>query len=252
MKIAAATTFSLAGYNEYAHRLIETFSEFWDKSIDLYVYYDEMPAAGWKINQPNIHYISADFPALINFKARNQNNPKQDKKNFLNDGIRFSHKVYAYVDMALNKKADIAIWLDGDSVTHQFIDASVVMIWLDGKMAGALFRPKLYTETGFHVFDMRHPQAAEFMKRWIAWYDTDKVWTLTHYTDCHTYDATIKEFDINMWNNLSPLGMNHPHPFVNGILGRHMDHMKGPRKKEGRSRKSDLAVVRSEDYWKNK
>jgi hypothetical protein len=249
MKIAAATTFSLKGYNEYAYRLLETFDKYWDKSIDLYVYYDEMPPGGWKIKSSNIHYFPLDFIDLYSFKERNKKNPKASTTNFMLDGVRFSHKVYAYVDLALNKKCDIAVWLDADIITHTKVTEEVVLRWLNGKMAGALFRPQLYTETGFHVFDMRHPQARDFMKKWINWYNTDKIWTLPAFTDCHTYDETVKEFDIALWNNLSP-SIKHPHPFVNGILGEHMDHAKGPRKEQGHSKATDLVVKRNEDYWK--
>lgn len=251
MKIAAATTFSLQGYNNYANKLIETFDKFWDKSIDLYAYYDEMPSNGWNINCPNIHYLPADFPDLLDFKKRNANHPKQSTKEYLKDAIRFSHKVYAYVDMALNKNVDIAIWLDGDTITHQPVDENVIKTWLQDKMAGALFRPTIYTETGFHIFDMRRTEAKEFMKDWIDWYNSDRVWILGNHTDCHTYDETIKKFDKNLWNNLSP-PHNHPHPFINGILGKHMDHLKGGRKQQGRSHLRDLATNRTEDYWKNK
>ena len=250
MKIAAATTFSLQGYRDYAHRLIETFEQYWDKSIDLYVYYDELPSEGWQIQASNIHYLPADFPNLLSFKERNKDHPKQSSEGFLLDAIRFSHKVYAYVDAALNKGADIVIWLDGDSITHRPVDQNVIKRWLDGKMAGALFRPTIYTETGFHIFDMRYSQSKNFMIKWIDWYNSDRIWTLKFFTDCHTYDATVKEFDINLWNDLSPKN-NHPHPFINGILGEHMDHMKGPRKYHGRSNQSDLISKRSEEYWKN-
>lgn len=262
MKIAASTTFSPKGYEEYAHRVIETFIQYWDKSIDLYAYYDEIPAGGWKHTAPNVHYIKLDFPDLVAFKERNKDNPKQrgngTNKDFLRDGIRFSHKVFAYIDTAMSRDADVAIWLDGDSLTHRPVDQAVIMRWLDGKMAGALLRPWSYTETGFHIFDMRHPQARDFMKQWREQYTTDAIWnlpweegknTLQGYTDCHTYDAVMARFPSNLWNNLSPAGLKHSHPFVNGILGEHMDHTKGPRKAEGRSRKTDLAVKRTEEYW---
>ena len=39
------------------------------------------------------------------------------------------------------------------------------------------------------------------------------------------------------------------HPFVNGPLGRYMDHLKGGRKDEGRSSDKDLVVARTEAYW---
>lgn len=248
MKIAAATTFSLNGYKEYGHRLIETFAKYWDKNIDLYVYYDAQPQNGWTVIQDNIHYLPADFLDLKAFKERNKNHPKASTTNFLLDGVRFSHKVYAYVELALNKNVDIAIWLDGDTVTHSPVNETVILRWLDNKMAGALFRPGQYTETGFHIFDMRYPEAAQFMKQWVAMYNKDTIWNLDKFTDCHTYDETVKSFDINLWNNLSPTE-RHPHPFINGILGEHMDHTKGPRKVKGHSNKADLIKPRTENYW---
>jgi hypothetical protein len=261
MKIAASTTFSTTGYAEYAHRVIDSFIEHWDDSIDLYAYYDAIPDGGWRATASNVHYLPFEDPDLIAFKERNIDNPEQagngTNKDFLRDGIRFSHKVFAYIDTAMNKGADIAIWLDGDVITHEDVNEATVFRWLDGKMAGALLRPWIYTETGFHVFDMRFPQAAQFMQQWRMQYTTDAIWNLPWdpnnrnklgYTDCHTYDAVRSQFPAELWNDLSP-NLQHPHPFVNGILGEHMDHTKGPRKAEGRSRKSDIVVQRTESYW---
>lgn len=252
MKIVAATTFSAKGYDEYAHRLIKTFIEFWPKDVDLYAYYDALPER-WKHSADNVICVKLEEPNLNAFKERNKNNPKQtgngENTNFLNDGIRFSHKVFAFADAALNHNADIAVWLDGDTVTHRKLSKEVIASWLGGKMAGALLRPWQYTETGFHIFDMRYPQAKEFMKQWRDYYVNDTVWELSHFTDCHTYDATMAKFPSSLWHNLSP-SVKHSHPFVNGVLGEYMDHAKGPRKKEGRSKRSDLVVPRNEDYWK--
>ena len=39
------------------------------------------------------------------------------------------------------------------------------------------------------------------------------------------------------------------HPLINGVLGTWLDHMKGVRKNEGRSRQKDIMVNRSEAYW---
>lgn len=261
MKIAAATTFSLKGYELYGHKVIDTFYKFWPADVDLYVYYDSPPAKGWRTQAPNIHYVLLDIPDLNSFKERNAKNPKQSSKNFLCDGVRFSHKVFAYVDACLNKDADIVVWLDGDVITHRPVRKNTVLKWLGGKMAGALFRPWMYTETGFHVFDMRHPKAAEFMGLWKEQYTQDRVWDLPGpspsnkflgYTDCHTYDHVRSGFPADLWYNLSPAGIKSQHPFVNGMLGEHMDHCKGDRKKTGRSRQSDLQVKRNEAYWRNR
>jgi hypothetical protein len=261
MKISAATTFSLKGYALYGHKLIDTFYKFWPNYINLYVYYDAKPDSGWHTTSPNIHYIPLDMADLNAFKIRNSGNPKQSSKNFLCDGIRFSHKVFAYVDACLNKGDDIVVWLDGDVITHRRVDENIVLKWLNGKMAGALFRPWMYTETGFHVFDMRYPQAREFMTIWREQYTNDHIWNLPGptpkhkylgYTDCHTYDHVRTGFSSDLWYNLSPASVKSQHPFVNGMLGEHMDHCKGDRKKAGRSRQADLQVKRNEAYWRNK
>ena len=39
------------------------------------------------------------------------------------------------------------------------------------------------------------------------------------------------------------------HPLINGVLGKWLDHMKGVRKNEGRSRQKDIMVNRTESYW---
>jgi hypothetical protein len=74
------------------------------------------------------------------------------------------------------------------------------------------------------------------------------------WTDCHAFDTLLRVYrkhglvaiDINEG---LPQSM---HPFVNGPLGRYMDHLKGRRKSEGRSRQQDLVVPRAEAYWQEK
>lgn len=255
MKILAATTFSPKGYVSYAHRVVNSFIDHWPESVQLHAYYDELPPGGWQRTAPNVHYELLNHFDLLEFKKRNASNPKQrgdgSNKNFMFDGIRFSHKVFGYIDVALNKGADIAIWLDGDVITHSQVSEADILSWLNGRMAGALLRPWQYTETGFHIFDMRHPRAKEFMQQWREEYTLDKIWNIdAGHTDCHTYDTVMSRFPRELWNDLSPKVRTN-HPFINGVLGKHMDHTKGPRKEEGKSRRADMIVQRSEEYWRN-
>ena len=41
------------------------------------------------------------------------------------------------------------------------------------------------------------------------------------------------------------------HPLINGPLGKFMDHMKGGRKDQGKSKRSDILVNRTEQYWRS-
>lgn len=261
MKIVAATTFGAKSYDAYASKVIDTFVTHWPRDVDLKVYYDEVPKKGWRTASPNVKYTSLDMPDLQAFKSRSRRHKAQSSTNFLRDAVRFSHKVFAYIDAALLPGVDIAIWLDGDVITHTTVTHEAILSWLNGKMTGALLRTWMYTETGFHIFDMRHPEARRFMDAWRHQYTADKVWDLPlpdknnkflGLTDCHTYDAVRSGFPGSLWHNLSPAGMKVNHPFVNGILGAHMDHCKGDRKKEGHSRSRDLKVKRNEKYWRDK
>ena len=262
MNIIISTTFGASGYAEYGYKVIDTFVQFWPKTTTLYVYYDTVPPTGWKTTADNVVYVELNIPDLNAFKERHKHNPKQrgngTNKDFLRDGIRFSHKVFAYAEASMNRGADISVWLDGDVITHSPVKVEDITGWLNGKMAGALFRPWMYTETGFHIFDMKHKQARFFFEQWLEYYNKDKIWNLPWaegtklgYTDCHTYDAVRAKMPGVLWNNLSPK-FKHHHPFVNGVLGKWMDHTKGARKNVGHSRITDIVkeANRTEAYWK--
>lgn len=265
LRIVATTTFGASAYDKYAYKFIDSFIKFWPSNIKLRVYYDEVPIGGWRNNDARIAYIPLNMPSIESFKERNRNNPLQKNtsgNDFYCDCIRFCHKVFAYVDSSLLPDIDLSIWLDADICTHSEVTHEAVLGWLNSKMAGSLFREniRMYTETGFIIFDMRYVEARQFMESWIQQYTMDKIWNLPlpnkknkflGLTDCHAYDAVRLEFSRDLWNDLSPKGIKTRHPFINGILGKHMDHYKGDCKKQGRSRSSDLKVKRNEKYWRD-
>lgn len=272
-KICCATSFSREGLELYGKNMISSFIKHWPQNVQLIVYLDDIIDANKLPTAPNVNYRPLNDKDLLAFKDRNGNDPRKHglpdfakndsnkfgKNNegnwkFQYDAIRFSHKVFAINDCA-RSGCDIAIWLDGDSKTFADITQADIDSWLpDGKFAAFLDRPQSHTETGFHMFNMNHPIASKFFDTWIDYYKTDGIFKLHHWTDCHTYDAARKQFDQTHWHNLSPItaGVSAAaHVFINGPLGKFMDHMKGKRKLRGKSEKRDLYVNRTEEYWKN-
>ena len=254
--IKAITCFSPKGFEEYGQRMVSSFIEFWPRNVELVVKVDELPKQ--PIIGPNVTYQLLDNPGLLAFKERHASRAEahglgskatsDGKANFAFDAVRFSHKVFAMTEEARHEDLDVLLWLDGDTRTHspvneQFIERLVPA----DKFAGFLDRPWNYTETGFHMFRMPHPISRSFFKMWEQYYLDDSIFNLPAWTDCHTYDAARKNFDGAKWQNLSP-PFKHPHPFINGILGEVMDHMKGPRKQKGTSHKKDLVTERG-GYW---
>ncbi len=271
MKIFCATSFGKEGLELYGKTMVASFVKHWPKTVTLKVYLDDINDKDKLTQADNVEFIHLNDPDLLAFKERNINDskkngyetwgdkPPKDRFNKNNEGswkfqwdsIRFCHKVFA-INHCARSGCDIAIWLDGDTKTFADISLDVIMSWIpEGKFAGFLGRTS-YTETGFHIFNMKHPIAIDFFNDWVQYYKDDSIYNLQAWTDCHTYDAARLKFDQRFWYNLSPehaYGANHV--FINGDLGTYMDHMKGKRKLNGKSNKGDLRNPRSEDYWKN-
>jgi hypothetical protein len=258
MRIDAVTCFNLQGWRETGGLLVNGFIQHWPQDVHLTVYVDDPIPKKDLIRDHRVKYQILNQSELMEFKQRHKNSPEANGlgkkstngiKNYRYDAVRFSHKVFALFQLLEEKETDILIWLDGDSRTHSKIKTSDINSWIpEEKFAGYLARPWMYTETGFHIFNMNHSIAKKFLDTWKQYYLDDSIFKLEMWTDCHTYDAAKKNFDDKHWHNLSPPIKNN-HPFINGPLGEFMDHMKGPRKKKGTSHKKDLVSNRNHKYW---
>lgn len=260
MRINAVTCYSLKGFRETGSLLINGFIRYWPKEVYLTVYVDDPIPKNELIRDSRVSYKILNQKDLMSFKERHKGNleanglgkySSKGEKNYRYDAVRFSHKVFALFQFLEEKETDFLIWLDGDSRTHSQVRIEDIMSWCPNKkFAGYLARPWLYTETGFHIFNMNHEISKDFLNAWKKYYIDDTIFKLDMWTDCHTYDAAKKEFDEEHWYNLSPPIQNN-HPFINGPLGKFMDHMKGPRKKKGTSHKKDLVIAINHSYWNN-
>lgn len=254
------TTLHKSGYEEYGYRNISTFLDFWPKDIKYFVYTE-----GFKLKEnPRIKPIDIKIiSCLSNFKQKYSNVPslnglREEKYNFLYDFVKFSHKSYVMIDAMNRLTTDWIIWFDGDSITHSKITNRFFQKITDEKsLVTYLGRTDMYSETGFIAFNRRHPKILTFMQNIQKIYDDcllDDAFFDSGYTDCHVFDFVRLQFekDSVKFNNLTP-NSDDKHPFINGPLGEYMDHLKGPRKERGKSRKIDLKNNSHKrlDYWQS-
>jgi len=225
MKIGLVSTFSDTGYNEYAHVFVDGIEKYFDSSIVINLYTDNV-----KINSPKINTIPLEnsIPDLVKFKNRNKN---KLHKNFLFDAVRFSHKSYAIWHASENINTDILIWLDADTLIKKEITSDYLKQFLPkGYFTSYLGRARNYTETGFLAFNLGYPYRKEFFEEYKGYYDSDKIYTLNAFTDCHVYDATRINFEnnkkIKSFNLTPALNKNN---FNKTFVG-HMIHFKGDKK----------------------
>ena len=272
-KISVITTFNDDGYNLYGKTMVDSFSEYWDKDIDLHVYYE---GSRIDIDDPRIHMINIEdaCPDLMSFKNRhkdnaaakgetkldpNDNSRKPKGLGYRWDSIRFSHKSYVVTSAASSVESDIIIWIDADTKTFRNVEKSFVEnILPESDYCGYLGRPNTYSECGFLIFNTSHHIHEEFMKTWKDYYDNDTIFSLDEWHDSFVFDVVRHEMTkkgVSFYNISQTIPnhcrQNYTHPFINSILGEYMDHLKGPRKETGKSKSSDIKVSRYPPYWNN-
>lgn len=275
---SALTTCNADGYESYGRRMIASFDAHWPADVPLYVYAEGFtPAAGGRIVARDLLACS---PELAAFKARHANNPaahgRQARKRWKLtmkwhklklrlrridwglgydwDAVRFSHKSFSIFHAARHCASDVLFWIDADV----FVFADVPRAFLEWVMpadclVSYLSRPR-HSECGFVGYNLRHPAIRGFLDDFEELYTRDSLFSLRGTNDCYAFDAIRRRYERNGCRThdiARGLGRELGHVFVNSVLGRYMDHLKGNRKLAGASAQSDLANERSEAYWRS-
>ena len=252
--ITVITTFSDAGWLQYGKRFVETYCKHWPKNIPLKIYCDTVQG-----EYPNVEWIKLNdaCPDLVRFKERHKNNqhahglkPDSSKKSYLWDAVKFAHA-------ALNSSTDLIIWLDADVVTHSTVPFEFIESLLpQDHYCAYLGRQKIYPECGFVVYNTKSKHNKVFMQDWQDLYNTDSLFNEIEYHDSYLFWQLVKKHQASgmLTTNISDGHPHRPgvHVFINSPLGEYMDHLKGKRKKDGRSKATDIYYKRNADYWNNK
>ncbi len=281
---AAVTTCHAEGWRSYGRDMVESFLRHWPPTVSLYVY-----AEGFApdLTDPRVVWLDllAECPNLVAFKVRHRDNPVAHGEQarprwevkfrihkptyrikptlrihktedwglgYRWDAVRFSHKPFSIFDAARRATTDVLFWIDADIRVF----ADVPLAFLEEVMPPDCFlsylrRPR-FSECGFVGYNLRHPATQAFLAEFEALYTSDALFKEREYHDSFLFDVVRRRVERRgcaSYDIGQGIGSDGGHVFVNSPLGRFMDHMKGERKAEGRSRESDLIVARDEDYW---
>lgn len=266
--IEVLTTFHKAGWEQYGKRMVDTFLQHWPSEIKIHLYCENVTTG---IIDPRVieHDIFQSCPQVKNFIAQHNNEynngVRNGKRDFKYDAIKFCYKVFAQCHRIKNSKADKLIFIDADTVTFaQPPIKKLEELLPDDNFTAYIGRPnnkKLpFAETGFVMYNLRHPNINNFADAFEDLYTTGKIFDLDYQVDCYTYDTArriTEQTHLAKSNDITgPEGLGKRHPFVNTILGTFMDHLKGnDRKIQGRSNMEDFKdKVKTErmnqEYWK--
>ena len=278
--ITVVTTFHKEGLDLYGQRFLDSFAERVSKKVKMVVYAEDCEPVNPDSTQITILDAKQSLPKLNLFKERWGNVPKANgippddikarrprdwNKAFKWDAVRFANKVYAVFD-AWEKNSGWVVWMDADVYVHAPVSHKEFSNLLPensyityvGRGKGS----QTWPECGFYGMNKNHPVAHEFMKRFEQMYDiaADGIFRLEEWHDSfvfgHLLNVEFKDFKSSAHDYSADMYLREAktggggHPFVNCVLGKYFDHMKGDRKKTGKSKPSDIMVNRTEDYWK--
>ena len=267
-KYAVVTTFHAKGYQQYAQKFIQTFLQTWPSNVTLYVYTEDC-----QINEtaPNLvvrdlHQSSSD---LVTFKSTWKNVPKANgdvshdpvrskrkdaSKGFKWDAVRFAHKVYSIFHCVKNTDADVLLWMDADMICHNAISIKEIdnLIPQDKDLC-FLGREGKYSECGLYSMNLRSDATIQFLAKFQQFYDDAEngIFQLDEWHDSFVFDVVRNLTILNSLDWSEGIIKGEGHPLINCEWGAYLDHLKGARKKTGKSLKKDLMVERKEIYWSN-
>jgi hypothetical protein len=237
-KIAVATTFPNSYFGLCAAEMLATFKAYWPEDIKMYIQLDEQPEEDFHVlNNAIIDVLGEDRAFIAGMWDDDQKEflerwKDHEPESYMDNVVRFSHKVFALEKCADAIKDDIdyLIWLDADVITKSTIDYE----WLKGVLpeendtVSYLGRPGLYSECGWVVYNLKNG-GYDLLSDMRGMYVTDSFKALEGgWTDCHVFDACMsngKNLSDHYIHGRTPIDV---WPFTK--LGERLEHRKGNRK----------------------
>lgn len=276
--IIAVTTFNHEGLDLYGQRFLNSFAANVDKKIKLICYTENCNPENPSPKNILILKQEEALPDLIAFKTKwkdvpkangkcpfPQKRPRDYHKEFKWHAIRFSNKVYSVFD-ACDKAVDWCVWIDADTYVHSplsydnFSSLLPDNAWLTyvGRGKGS----QTWPECGFYGLKVSDAKCKQFIANFKYMYDNaeEGIFKLEEWHDSFVFGHLLNKFKImypDMYDYSAEMYLKEAstggggHPLINTVLGKWFDHMKGDRKKLGKSKKSDIMVTRTEQYWKS-
>ena len=292
MKIKVITSYKPGTWESFARRGIHSMAEQFPPEVDVFLYCEEQQPIDVDGRITCVDLIQAE-PELFKFKDKHKDDPtangkvKQieggvrrspnlqglDKNNdsFLWDAVRFANKVFCVINAVRNSNEyDYVLWIDADTFTFRPVPTDFftgllpkeTMLTYLGRENPTLGNGGVYPECGFVGYNLAHPETQNFINDWEQLYITGDVFKILEWHDSYVFWHLSKIYRAEKYILVNDIGYHKGvkghHVFINSELGLYMDHFKGNRKLEGKSKLKDFRDQKLEatknikelDYWK--
>mgnify|MGYP001246135848 FL=1 len=162
---------------------------------------------------------------------------REDRSKFVwkNDGVKFSHKVFAQTHRIKNSTANVLLYSDADTLYHAEPDLDYLREICPGDSLCTFFdRPKFRDETGFYMHNPQHPRAKEWANRLEEIYLSGEVWTYEENKAADQYTMAFgrasfrdcKQMDLMTYHT----AVDPKDPVPTSPLNKFLQHLKGEKK----------------------
>jgi len=142
--------------------------------------------------------------------------------------------------------------MDADMVCHSDIDYDTILRLCPAeKDLCFLGRKGKFSECGLYAMNLLSQPTLHFLKDFQMFYDDAEngIFRLGEWHDSFVFDAVRKNHKLRELDWSGHLITGEGHPLINCEWGAYLDHLKGDRKTYGQSKRQDLRVNRTEQYW---
>ena len=262
-KTAVVTTFSRAGWDLYAERMVLSWVKHWPQGVDLYLYPDEKVPLSTDPRVRGVYDRMEEKDTFLSLYASTDayTGAMASGYDYRFDAVKFCHKPFCIQNLMRKSEDGLTpyealIWLDADTLTHNPVSpdalSEMTPAEYDVMFLGRCYK---YTECGFLYFNLTRKPARDLIDNWTSYYTEGTFRKEREYHDSYLFDrAKEKMGDELQGKDLTghlPKRSGAGHPLINSFLGEYLDHLKGDaRKITGKPRKNDLFIDHKSDYWK--
>lgn len=261
--MTVCTTWHPAGYKLYGHNFLTSFEKHWPKSIELGCWVEgAMPSHRGPERQaaPRAQFHELGHcDGIIEFIGRNSGRPevngripnsrwttRERVQNYAwrYDAVRFCRQLFVPEACAdYMHDGDVLCWLDADVLTFRDVPEGFVEGLLGDADACHLGRNPQCSEIGFWAVRLNE-RSRPFVVSLAETYRSGHVFTLPEFHSGMVFDHCLRAaailFDLRV-RNLTPNGKGHV--WFQSPLCHYTDHLKGDRKKAGRSHERTRGIA---------
>ena len=227
----AVTSFSPAGWTDYAEEGVRSFCENWPGRVIAYYEKDKPAFTHEKLTYRNL-FDQTELLSVLSWCERNpvlQGRMPNGKYNYNFNIYKFCRHVFAVSHAAVGKDGRYVFWLDADVRIKKPVPEEFLSLLFEGDAYTVrLYRgPASHTESGFQGFDTSMEINSAFMNIWRELYIEGTVIALPYgFHDCWSYDHMVKFTRVRAANLTPQLTAIGP-AFKHSSLDEYMTHEKG-------------------------